>query len=166
MLDSIGFYGPVILAITNIYYLFYRKTYLYAYILFLIINSFINRILKEIIREPRPNNQRFMIFENKDDIYGMPSGHAQSIFYSTTFLYLTTASYYLLIISLFVCALTIYQRFHFRRHTLKQLFIGSLVGIGIGSFIYQITKYYISTKTKYDDIINVDIDDELHATQI
>ena len=111
MLDSIGFYGPVILAITNIYYLFYRKTYLYAYILFLIINSFINRILKEIIREPRPNNQRFMKFESKDDIYGMPSGHAQSIFYSTTFLYLTTASYYLLIISLFVCALTIYQRY-------------------------------------------------------
>ena len=69
-------------------------------------------MLKEIIREPRPNDQRFMLFENKEDVYGMPSGHAQSIFYSTTFLYLTTASYYLLIISLFVCALTIYQRYH------------------------------------------------------
>lgn len=142
MLDSIGLHGPVILVITNIYYLFYKKTYLYAYILFLIINSFIDRI------------------------YGMPSGHAQSIFYSTTFLYLTTASYYLLIISLFICALTIYQMFHFRHNMPKQLFIGSLVGIGIGSFVYQITKYYISTKTKYDDIINVDIDDELYATEI
>lgn len=166
MLDTIGFYGPIILLITNIYYLFYKKTYLYVYLLFFVINSCINRALKAIIREPRPNDQRFMLFENKEDVYGMPSGHAQSIFYSTTFLYLTTASYYLLIISLFVCALTIYQRYHFRRHTLKQLFIGSLVGIGIGSFIYQITKYYISTKTKYDDIINVDIDDESYATQI
>ena len=160
MLDSIGLYGPIIIAALNIYYSFYKKTYLYAYVIFLMINQILNHALKSILREPRPNDQ------HKYDIYGMPSGHAQSIFYSTTFLYLTTASYYLLIISLFICAMTIYQRYHFRHHTLKQLFIGSLVGIGIGSFVYQISKYYITTKTKYNDNINVDIDDELHATEI
>ena len=160
MLDSIGLHGPIIIAILNIYYSFYKKTYLYAYVIFLVINQILNHALKSILREPRPNDQ------HKYDIYGMPSGHAQSIFYSTTFLYLTTASYYLLIVSLFICALTIYQRYHFRHHTLKQLFIGSLVGIGIGSFVYQITKYYITTKTKYNDNINDDIDDELHATEI
>jgi len=160
MLDSIGLHGPIIIAALNIYYSFYKKTYLYAYVIFLVINQILNHALKSILREPRPND------EHKYDIYGMPSGHAQSIFYSTTFLYLTTASYYLLIISLFICALTIYQRYHFRHHTLKQLFIGSLVGIGIGSFVYQITKYYITTKTKYHDNINDDIDDELHSTEI
>ena len=148
MLDHIGYFGPIILALMNVYYLFYRKTYLYAYIIFLFVNQYINKGIKYFVKEPRPQNQiPFLSKIDKIGIekYGMPSGHAQSIFYSTTFLYLTTLSSYLLIISLFFCAVTIYQRYIYRRHTLKQLTIGSLIGIIIGYTVFKFTKIYIET---------------------
>ena len=148
MLDHIGYFGPIILALMNVYYLFYRKTYLYAYIIFLFVNQYINKGIKYFVKEPRPQNQiPFLSKIDKIGVekYGMPSGHAQSIFYSTTFLYLTTLSSYLLIISLFFCVITIYQRYVYRRHTLKQLGIGSLIGIIIGYTVFKFTKIYIET---------------------
>ena len=154
MLDHIGYFGPIILAFMNVYYLFYRKAYLYAYLFFLFVNQYINKGLKFLIKEPRPQNQ--IPFLTKIDTIGvekycMPSGHTQSIFYSTTFLYLTTLSNYLFIISLFFCAITIYQRYVYKRHTLKQLGIGSLIGIIVGTIIFNITKHYIETKNSAYD---------------
>ena len=94
--DHIGYYGPIIFIFINILSLWKRMPYLYSYIFFFIIDDFINRILKLSFREPRPNNQ--IHYDKHFDkyigahIYGMPSGHAQSIFYSISFLYLATKS--------------------------------------------------------------------------
>ncbi len=125
--------------------------YLYSYINFLIINEFINRILKSSFREPRPKNTIVFndyIFNSFDkytgsQIYGMPSGHAQSIFYSISFLYLTTKSPILLIISLFIAALTLYQRWKYRNHTVAQLVMGSIVGTLFGSIVYYFINKYL-----------------------
>ena len=145
--DHIGFNGPFILIGINIFSLWKRMPYLYSYINFLIINEFINRILKSSFREPRPNNQIEYddYFDKivKNDIYGMPSGHAQSVFYSISFLYLTTKSPILLIISLFIAALTLYQRWKYRNHTVKQLVIGSIIGTIFGSIVYYFTNKYL-----------------------
>jgi membrane-associated phospholipid phosphatase len=96
-----------------------------------------NSGLKQLIREPRPRNQ---IYLNKYDIseaniskhkYGMPSGHAQATGYSITFLYLVSKSPTLLMITSFIGATTLYQRYVYNRHTIGQLIIGLLIGIGI-----------------------------------
>ena len=145
--DHIGFYGPIIFIGINIFSLWKRMPYLYSYIIFYIINDFINRILKSSFREPRPNNQ--IHYDKRSDkyigehIYGMPSGHAQSVFYSISFLYLVTKSVILLIISLFIAALTLYQRWKYRNHTVKQLVMGSIVGTLFGSSVYYYTNKYL-----------------------
>jgi membrane-associated phospholipid phosphatase len=140
-LDSVGFYGPLILAFINIAYLWGRERYQIAYLLFFLLNTFLNGILKNIIQEPRPTGQ---IYFNEHDIkpddkiktYGMPSGHAQSTGYSIAFLYLVTQSPALLICSVFIGSLTLYQRFKYRRHSISQLFVGLFIGSAFAKVTY------------------------------
>ena len=114
-------------------------------------NEFINRFIKSYFREPRPNNTIIFndyIFNSFDKYtgeheFGMPSGHAQSIFYSVSFLYLTTKSQPLLFISLFISALTLYQRWKYRNHTIKQLVVGSIIGTIYGIVVYYYTNKYL-----------------------
>lgn len=145
--DHIGFHGPIILFFINIFSLSKRIPYLYSYVFFFMINNFINDRLKSLFREPRPNN-KIPYIEYYDDIikkdmYGMPSGHAQSIFYSISFLYLTIKSPIILILSLFIAILTLYQRWKYRNHTFAQLIMGSIVGIIFGSSVYYYTNKYL-----------------------
>jgi len=143
-LDSVGFYGPIILAFINIVYLWGRERYQIAYLLFLFLNSCLNEIIKTIIQEPRPIGQ---IYFNEHDIkqadkiktYGMPSAHAQSTGYSIAFMYLVTQSPAILIGSLFIGSLTLYQRFKYRRHSISQL----LVGLFVGSAFAKVTYTYL-----------------------
>jgi membrane-associated phospholipid phosphatase len=132
-IDLIGFYGPLIVGLINCVYLWRRKIILITYVLFFMVNIFINGVLKNIIQEPRPTGQ---VYLNEYDIvpntapskYGMPSGHAQAMGYSITFLYLVAKSPALLIINVFIGSLTVYQRFKYRRHTISQLVIGLVMG--------------------------------------
>ena len=137
IIDNIGFMGPLILVPINIAYLWNRQRYVILYVIFLCVNSLINSGLKQLIREPRLKNQ---IYLNKYDVseaninihkYGMPSGHAQSTGYSIAFLYLVSNSQTMLMISSFIGALTVYQRYVYRRHTIEQIITGLVVGIGI-----------------------------------
>ena len=90
LFDSIGYTGPILILLINIYTFFYRKPYLYAYLISIFVNSFVNSTLKNIYRIPRQDNQiPFSKYENFDGVnaYGMPSGHAQSVGFSTIFLF-------------------------------------------------------------------------------
>ena len=129
--DFIGYYGPIIIIVTTIMVLWSLTKILFLYALCLIINTYINGLLKILIREPRPSGNRvFDEYEKTSgqEIYGMPSGHAQSAAFSTTFLYLFTKSSQLLMGTLFVSTLTLYQRYKFNRHTPWQLAIGTIIG--------------------------------------
>ena len=63
----------------------------------------------------------------------MPSGHGQSVGFSTAFLFLGQSSSYLLIIALFISCLTFIQRYKYRRHTIVELCIGFIIGICFAS---------------------------------
>ena len=138
IIDTIGFAGPFILLAINSVYLWRRNKYLVTYLTFFCIDAVINNRLKHFIKQPRPDNQ---IYLNEYDIteenidnhrYGMPSGHAQSVGYSITFLYLSSKSTALLITTSFLGAITVYQRYKYHRHTIKQLLVGLIIGIGLG----------------------------------
>jgi membrane-associated phospholipid phosphatase len=124
-----------------------------TYTLFFIANTLINNVLKDIIREDRPTGQ---IYLNEHDVipntginkYGMPSGHAQSTGYSITFSYLVVQSPSLLIISVFIGSLTIYQRFKYRRHTIIQLIVGLAIGSLIAIVSYEVTKLLVTKQTQ------------------
>lgn len=125
---SIGFYGPLILLVLNIFYLKDQYYVLMVYLIGWIINIGINKCLKVLFRENRPKGNRVSFDMEPEEKYGMPSGHAQSVFFSLTFLFLVNGSYILLYISLFIAALTIYQRWFDKAHSIVQLFVGSIVG--------------------------------------
>lgn len=138
IIDIIGMSGPLILFIISIMNLWKQK-YIYGYLLFYIINTFINNLLKNSIKEHRPTNT---MREQYTEIhkYGMPSYHAQSVVFSLTFLYLVNKSIFLLLIELFIVFMTIYQRWFYRHHTIEQLAVGSFIG-GVNAYIgYFITK--------------------------
>lgn len=74
----------------------------------------------------------------------MPSGHAQMTFFLTTYLYLVKKSFLLFIFELFLSVLALYQRLKYNRHTVKQLFTGSVLGIIIAYLSVKITNIYLT----------------------
>ena len=150
-IDLIGFYGPMLIGLINITALWCRNLYAMSYVLFSLLNVLVNGVLKTIIKEQRPSGQ---IYLNQYDVvpntapsrYGMPSGHAQSVGFSITFLYLVVHSPAVLYVSLCIGTLTLYQRFKYRRHTIGQLFIGFMIGALFAATSHEITKTYITGK--------------------
>jgi len=154
-LDWIGYLGPFILMVINIYALWIQPYYLVGYFIFLFFSSIINRTLKYIYKEPRPMNEIPMedidIFNwtGVKDIYGMPSGHAQSVSYSLMYLYLVQGSGYMALLNIIILGLTLFQRWNYRKHTIIQLLVGTIVGLTIGFLAFYIIKMNLEdTKTK------------------
>ncbi len=142
--DNIGYYGPIILFFVVIYFLWNRPKYIILYVICFFINTFLNKSLKIMFREPRPDNPiEFSSFERykNEEHYGMPSGHAQSVFFSIVYLYNIHHSVYVLLSTLFIGFVTLYQRWKYRRHTINQLILGSTVGSIFAWSIYSLEKY-------------------------
>ena len=101
ILDYIGCLGPLILIPFTMINLRMQPNLLFVYLIFLIINTVMNALLKSLIREHRPDGQILLDgLEAKTGMYtyGMPSGHAQSVAYTTATLFLVSRS-----VSLLVC---------------------------------------------------------------
>jgi len=72
IIDIIGWNGPLIIFIISIMN-FWKQKYIYGYLVFYIINIFINNLLKITIKENRPNNNNIIKEKNTDiNRYGMP----------------------------------------------------------------------------------------------
>lgn len=145
IIDYIGFNGPILLIFIHIFSLWKQKKYLYTYLFFIFVNKYINKILKFIIKQDRPFgyniNHEYKFLEYKGvEKYGMPSGHSQSIFFSTAYAWFVKKSPLLLFFDLFVCALTVYQRWKNNRHTFKQLFVGAIIGTLVAFFAYSMIR--------------------------
>ena len=142
--DYIGYYGPIILLLFAIMILISRTKTLILYILFFVVNVCLNGILKSIFREHRPSgNTLFNDMENTDgeEQYGMQSGHAQSVAYTATFLYLFTKSPDMFMGACFIGAITIYQRYKYKRHSISQLFVGTIIGVLVAGLCNKIYSY-------------------------
>jgi dolichyldiphosphatase len=145
-LDYIGFIGPIITTIITAISLFEKPPYLFSFIFGSLLNNSLNELLKVWIKEPRPKNPSNYIDNTNitgPHKYGMPSGHAQITAFTTIFLILTKGPLTWILLSIFIYFLTIYQRWSFRRHTLEQLFIGTIIGGLFGYIIFWITKWYL-----------------------
>lgn len=132
ILDTIGFYGPIIIAFIVALALWARPKYLFLYIVFLFLNNEFNKILKLIFREKRPDNPIYFSPIEKytgAQVFGMPSGHAASVGYSLLYLYLLTGPSYMVYTIGFIAALTCIQRWKYRRHTIEQIVIGLFFGM-------------------------------------
>jgi membrane-associated phospholipid phosphatase len=70
----------------------------------------------------------------------MPSGHAQSCVFSTTFVFLSIKKYNSLIIYLLLSFTTMYQRVKYNFHTIFQIIVGSIVGFLLASLFYYFSQ--------------------------
>lgn len=154
----LGNQGPNVLLVLSLYLLFNNSNYLLYYISGYVINFIINTLLKLIIQEPRPfinsqlielAKQNSTFFIDKEgtsySIYGMPSGHAQSVMFSLVFIYFVlndnkNKEYYLaiyILISLF----TFYERVETDVHSIEQVVIGAICGVLVGYFFIKYTNF-------------------------
>jgi membrane-associated phospholipid phosphatase len=163
---NFGKSGPLALFIYSVYLLWNKGTLLYYYISGVFLDAILNLVLKGIIKEPRPSEDpklfnvalkhsiRFKFINGYPyDVFGMPSGHAESVFFSTVFIYLALKDIKITILYLIISLLTMYQRVLFNSHTVLQVLAGSLVGILFAGFIYFMAQQKIIGKlrAKKDD---------------
>lgn len=146
----IGEYSYFIIIVTT-FALLYNKPKLYYYYIFgIIINSILNIILKLIIKEPRPprlknsnilqtqpyNGTKIVNF----NIYGMPSGHSQFVFFSTLYIWLACKNIKITIFYFTVALITLYQRVKYNMHTFFQVVIGAIIGSVMGCLVFMFFK--------------------------
>ena len=154
IVQVIGENAPLILFILSII-IFINKTNLLIYnIVGGILNVFFNLFLKGIFKHPRPNEdmkkfnlmvkngQRFFYKDGIPyDLFGMPSTHAQTVFFYTMycFLALNNNTY---IIFLLISLITLFQRVNDEHHSYLQVIIGAIIGSIVGYLFYHLSKTY------------------------
>lgn len=146
-LDAVGFYGHNLLFILTMFILVtrYRWSWLIIYLLGYYVNQYLNVTLKLIIQEKRPTNSTNFVpweYYNNGHQYGMPSGHAQSVFYSLTFCYCVLRSVEWFYFMIFIAGLTVFQRWKYRKHSILQLCVGGTLGSLFATLVYFVMDKY------------------------
>ena len=145
-IDWLGENGPILLVCLAIIQLYTKPFYFYVYILGIVVNSLGNVVLKRCFKEPRPNenNKSTFYIEQKygkgniqDKRYGMPSGHSQSVLFTTVFLFLVTRKTWIFVLCFIISAITLYQRIKSGSHSLAQIAVGSILGAAFGFVLYK-----------------------------
>jgi membrane-associated phospholipid phosphatase len=161
ILYEFGEYGPVLLILVSWYLLWNNHNLFFYYNVGIFTNSVLNLILKGIIQEPRPlfDNKKIHLMKTNAkhffyhdgipfNVFGMPSGHAQTAFFITVFIYLSLKKnnifYLFLIYSLFIC----YQRVKEEYHSLPQVIVGAIVGSAFGYLVYQLAREKIKGRIR------------------
>jgi len=156
VLKLLGFFGPFILNIISLILLFMYSKYnvLFCYVTGIAINTISNVIIKVIIKNPRPKEDK-SLFNNKKNInktrlwfdkYGFPSGHSQSCAYSLTFISLVFKNVYIFLFYLFITLVTSYQRVQNKNHTLIQVIGGLIFGSIFGKIMFLLCSYIKNMK--------------------
>lgn len=135
VINTIGYYGPFILGFATLFFLRSKPTWLFIYIFTYIFNIILNIILKIFYRHPRPNQDPTIFYAREKkglmqfSNYGMPSGHAQSVIFSTAYIWFSMHNYWITFLYICISCLTIYQRITSNFHDFLQVTIGIVIGI-------------------------------------
>ena len=108
-----------------------------------VINTYMNEFLKQLFREPRPPNQIEFIDHDKltgAHYYGLPSGHAQASAFALMFLFLVNGPPAILYSMTGIFVITLFQRWKYNRHSIKQLAVGSMIGAFVAWSIHYLVQ--------------------------
>ena len=158
-LTYIGLYAPIILFVLTLFLLINMTNYLEFFVSGFILNNILNIILKLLIKAPRPVNNKKTdeSFINGEHItfhkFGMPSGHAQNCGYSLSFITMVLNNPFITTLYMLITLISLLQRYLYKRHTILQLIVGLIVGLGFGFLTYSLGNQYITgnIKPKEDD---------------
>jgi membrane-associated phospholipid phosphatase len=158
-----GKYGPLILFLPTVFFLSNKKSALMYYVAGFFLNSIANVFLKLLIQQPRPSDDKekfdlalergkqFMFIPY--DVFGMPSGHAQSVAFTTVFVFLTIQNKLFWLFCVIISMITLWQRVEYNHHTVFQVVVGTMVGALIAYMMFYMNKKNIGglLKEKRDD---------------
>ena len=165
-LDLVGEFGPFILFVITLFLLRHKNNLFSYYLYGFFLNAMLNLLLKAIVKQPRPlhdpsvlkaridlNNTNRFVYVVPVDIFGMPSGHAQSALFSTCFVFLALRDIKISLFYLLVSILTIFQRVNNYFHSVTQVVAGAIIGILFGFSVYYLASSHIVGKllSKADD---------------
>jgi membrane-associated phospholipid phosphatase len=166
LFNEIGSLGPIILNFLSMYLLWNKNNLFFYYIVGAFIDAILNLILKGLFQQPRPTidqksfdlalkyGKRFLFKDGMPyDMFGMPSGHSQSVFFSTVFIYLSLKKNNITYIYLAISLLTMLQRVVYNHHTVLQVIVGGLIGSAVGYLFYYLSSEKVKglIREKLDD---------------
>jgi membrane-associated phospholipid phosphatase len=163
ILKYTGEFGPLILFFPTVLLLRNKKNALIYYVCGSFLNGVLNIFLKLLIQQPRPSDDadKFeLVMERRKhlllipyDVFGMPSGHAQSVAFTTMFVFLMIRTSILKWGCVFVGLLTIWQRVAYNHHTVLQVVVGAIVGGLFAYLMFHMSKINIAglLKERCDD---------------
>lgn len=163
ILKYTGELGPIILFVPTIFLLSNKSNALAYYVSGSFLNCILNIFLKLLIQQPRPSEDpdkfELMIERRKHlllipyDVFGMPSGHAQTVGFTTMFVFLTIRNDLFRGFCVLITLLTMWQRVHYNYHTVLQVVIGCIVGVLFAQLMFYLNKINIAglLKEKCDD---------------
>lgn len=160
ILSYTGIIGYYILFFLSIILLRNAHRFLALYIAGFGFNYLANLLLKTIFKQPRPNENEALfnihVLHNKYigvDRYGMPSRHAQLVFFSTIFIYLSLYSHkyinYILLFYIIITIIICSQRIVFNKHTIAQVLAGAVVGSILAYAFFIFSSSLISGKLRF-----------------
>jgi len=144
-LDFIGYYGPTLIILANLWFLQHRLFHMFLFIVYVCIAILLTKQLKQWIRDPRPesanlyNEWMALTDYTGAEQYGMPSGHSLILFFSLFYLWWMKPNVAYMIFGLFIAALTLYQRYAYKKHSALQLGVGAVLGIALSYVAYIAT---------------------------
>jgi membrane-associated phospholipid phosphatase len=166
IIDEFGYHGLNFLIILSMYLLWNNNNMFFFYIIGIICDLILNIVLKSIIQQPRPNfdskqlqlalknNKRYIYKDGIPyDLFGMPSRHASTAFFSTIFVYLALRQTNWLYVYLIIDAMIMYQRVTSNDHSISQIIVGAFVGACLAYVVYQFAENKIKghIREKPDD---------------
>lgn len=166
LFNYVGGYGPGLLGIVSIILLWEKQSLLRYYVAGFFFNTLLNFVLKGLFKQPRPSvdeklfnaslkhGKRFIYKDGiPSDLFGMPSGHSESVFYSTFYVFFALKNYTSMFIYLVFSLITVLQRVYFNHHTVIQVIIGSIIGAAFAYLVYLLASKNIQgdLKEKKDD---------------
>lgn len=166
LFNEFGSFGPLILIFISMYLLWNKHNLFFYYTVGIFIDNIINLILKGLFLQPRPSidkkdfdlalkhGKRFIFKDGMPyDMFGMPSGHSQSSFFSTVFVYLSLKKNNIAYIYLTISLLTMLQRVVYNHHSVLQVCVGATIGSITGYSFYSIANEKVKgqVREKPDD---------------
>jgi membrane-associated phospholipid phosphatase len=158
-----GKYGPLILFLPTVFFLSNKKSAFIYYVVGFFLNSISNVCLKLLIQQPRPSDDKakfdLALERGKQflyipyDVFGMPSGHAQSVAFTSVFVFMTIQNNLFRLFCVIISLITLWQRVEYNHHTVLQVVVGSMVGGLISYLMFYMNKKNIGglLKEKRDD---------------
>jgi len=160
IINAIGAFGPQTSFVFSLLLLRKKPVLLLMYIIGYILNHLLVHILKGLFQQPRPTDETTSfnlekIYRQKPGFerFGMPSGHTQTVFYSTTFLYYALKDGNVNIVMTLLSLIVAYQRVQSRHHTIAQVVAGALGGVLVGYAFFTYGEKQVKglLKNKKDD---------------